>query len=155
MRKISQRGRLQHLAANTTQEERTTPQRPIVENANTEVVAADRHDRQKSISLTMAGKMSRILVAPKLCSPRRMHSSRPRGSCDDDAPPAGLVRRPTGPKRTALLGRSRLDAAPSAKVGVGAHSPAPRVRAVHPQLRHTPAASRLRHTRSRRIRAFP
>jgi hypothetical protein len=55
---------------------------------------------------------------------RRVQFNEARGPARDDTSAAGLVRRPTGPDRTALLGWTGLDAAPSATIDHALRSPA-------------------------------
>ena len=55
------------------------------------------------------------MLTPELFSLPRVQFTRWGGSAHDDTSAAGLVRRPTRLKRAALLGRSKLDTAPSAK----------------------------------------
>ena len=55
------------------------------------------------------------MLTPELISVSRVQFTQWGGSAHDDTPAARLVRRPTRRKRTALLGRSRLDTAPPAE----------------------------------------
>lgn len=75
---------------------------------------ADNNDRRTSPMLD-----ARAILR----SPFNGCSSANRKDLCDDTRPAGLVRRPTRLEGTALLGRSRLDTAPSAKADLATHIP--------------------------------
>ena len=83
-----------------------------------------------------------MALTAALFSLSRVQFSQPGGSAHDDTQPAGLVRRPKGLERTALLGRPGLDTASSAEAHFAARAAVragPRRRtSLRPRLRRRP-----------------